>query len=128
VTSFAGKPCRSALVPEYKRFDRLSELSCDVPDLRCCSVAIVTNHLLSLIGNVRINSSQPLQHIEHPGSVLFFGLVFYLADFPMVGHPFPGERCANKIPGRILHGFFIPWQSARPGEYVKSGVPPFIQK
>ncbi len=37
VTNFAGKPCRSALSPEYNRFDRLAELSCEVPDLRYCS-------------------------------------------------------------------------------------------
>ena len=91
-------------------------------------VAIVTNHLFSLVGNARTHSSQPLQRIEHFGFLLVFGLVFHLAGFPMVGHPFPGERRTNNIPGQILHGFFIPGQNARPGEYVKSGMPPFIQK
>ena len=68
----------------------------------------ISDHLLALVGYMGTHCGDLLQRIKHPGSLLVFGLVFHLASFPVIGHPFPGERYANNIPGQILHGFFIP--------------------
>jgi len=76
---------------------------------------------------MRAHSCQPFQRMEHFILHFVFGQVFHLLGILMIGHSFLGERCANNIAGQLLYGFFISGQNAMPGEYIKSGMPPFTQ-
>jgi hypothetical protein len=70
-------------------------------------MAIISDHLFSLIGDMRAHDGKPFEGVE---DLLFFPILGLINDLGLLGdvsHPLLGERGADNITGKVLHGLLL---------------------
>ncbi len=67
-------------------------------------VAVVSQHLLVLVGDVRAHGRKPFQCVEGPGTLPVPGCIGDFGFPGKIGHPLLRKGRANDIPGQVFHG------------------------
>lgn len=86
--------------------------------------AVVSDHLLSLVGDVGTHGGQPFQRGKNLCGLPVFGRIDDLSLRIQVLHSFLGKRRPDDVAGEIFHGRFVIRRNTVSAKDIESRVPP----